>query len=342
MLIKYMLLLASLFSLARAFYHACGVSQTMRLASRRVHQLCSGSTKWKEKGSCTKRFNLNIYLSDADDKIDDSLDLPAFVQDANKLFVGSVKNLLFLVYGDRNFARFAALETIARVPYFSYTSVLHLYETLGWFRKKEYIQIHFAESWNELHHLLIMEELGGSEEFFDRFVAQHIAFFYFWIVVALYIAAPAVAYDLNKHVESHAFDTYDKFLTKHAEELKNQPAPQVAVEYYQKGDLYMFDAFQYNEMLRKTQGSVSKFGESASSNAALVVTDVIENGPEESKDTRVNRPPGSSSKELTSPRRPEVNNLYDVFVNIREDEAEHAETMQILQRDVSLRSRGRD
>ena len=24
-------------------------------------------------------------------------------------------------------------------------------------------QVHFAESWNELHHLLIMESLGGNE-----------------------------------------------------------------------------------------------------------------------------------------------------------------------------------
>ena len=24
-------------------------------------------------------------------------------------------------------------------------------------------QVHFAESWNELHHLLIMEALGGNE-----------------------------------------------------------------------------------------------------------------------------------------------------------------------------------
>ncbi|CAN0037744.1 unnamed protein product [Discosporangium mesarthrocarpum] len=38
-------------------------------------------------------------------------------------------------YGKRTYARFYALETIARVPYFSYVSVLHLYETLGFWRK---------------------------------------------------------------------------------------------------------------------------------------------------------------------------------------------------------------
>ena len=47
---------------------------------------------------------------------------------------------------------------------------------------KEYIKLHFSESWNELHHLLIMEDLGGDENFIDRFVAQHIAFVYYWLV----------------------------------------------------------------------------------------------------------------------------------------------------------------
>jgi ubiquinol oxidase len=45
-------------------------------------------------------------------------------------------------------------------------------------------------------------------------------------------------------VERHAFDTYDKFLETDGEKLKVLPAPEAAKEYYQTGDLYMFDAFQ--------------------------------------------------------------------------------------------------
>ncbi len=98
----------------------------------------------------------------------------------------------------RSYARFYALETIARMPYFSYLSVLHLYETLGWWRRADYLKVHFCESWNELHHLLIMEELGGHKRFVDRFVAQHAAFFYYWFVVFFYIANPVFAYNLNE------------------------------------------------------------------------------------------------------------------------------------------------
>ena len=60
-----------------------------------------------------------------------------------------------VVYGNRPYPRFYLLETIARVPYFSFLSLLHLYETLGFWRKVDWLKVHFAETWNELHHLLI-------------------------------------------------------------------------------------------------------------------------------------------------------------------------------------------
>jgi ubiquinol oxidase len=169
----------------------------------------------------------------------------------NRQLVHQLKSVLFdQVYRgdtmDRAFARFYALETIARMPYFSYLSVLHLWETLGMWRRAEYLQVHFAESWNELHHLLIMEELGGNGRWGDRFVAQHIAFFYYWIVVTLYAVNPTMAYNLNQAVEEEAYETYDGFLQTHAEYLQSQPAPQAAVRYYTGDDLYLFHAMHWD------------------------------------------------------------------------------------------------
>lgn len=44
--------------------------------------------------------------------------------------------------------KFWVLETVARIPYFSYISILHLYETLGWWRQgAELRKVHFAEEW---------------------------------------------------------------------------------------------------------------------------------------------------------------------------------------------------
>jgi len=82
-------------------------------------------------------------------------------------------------------------------------------------------------------------------------------------------------------VEEHAYHTYDLFLMQEGETLKAQPAPPVALEYYQTGDLYLFDAFQ--------------------------------------------------TAHLPQERRPVINNLYDVFVAIRDDEREHVKTMVACQ-----------
>ncbi len=53
--------------------------------------------------------------------------------------------------GKPPFGRFFMLETVARMPYFSYITMLHLYETLGfWRRSADIKRIHFAEEWNEV------------------------------------------------------------------------------------------------------------------------------------------------------------------------------------------------
>jgi hypothetical protein len=70
----------------------------------------------------------------------------------NGQFIRFIKGFLFDFLFDgktveREYARFYALETIAREPYFAYLSVLHFYETLGLWRKADYIKVHFAESW---------------------------------------------------------------------------------------------------------------------------------------------------------------------------------------------------
>jgi len=60
--------------------------------------------------------------------------------------------LLDVMFEGRNsFSRFFLLETVARMPYFSYITMLHLYETLGfWRRSADIKRIHFAEEWNEV------------------------------------------------------------------------------------------------------------------------------------------------------------------------------------------------
>jgi hypothetical protein len=69
------------------------------------------------------------------------------VKEFNRFTVGLIKGLVFdTFFAGRDYARFYALETIARMPYFSYLAALHFYETIGRWRKSNYLKIHFAEN----------------------------------------------------------------------------------------------------------------------------------------------------------------------------------------------------
>lgn len=205
----------------------------------------------------------------------------------NKILIDTVYDLICFFYpvkgNDRDYARFFVLETVARVPYFAYLSVLHLRETFGERGLGERMRTHYAEADNELHHLLIMEALGGDSNAFDRFLAQAMAFGYYWYVVIVYFLSEEAAYHLSELIEDHAFETYDGFLADHGERLKKQPVPEIAVKYYVEENPFMFDLY----CTVKEKEPTRNFSE----------------------------------------QRPKMNSLYDVFVNIRDDEKEHWKTL---------------
>lgn len=93
-----------------------------------------------------------------------------------------------------------------------------------------------------MHHLQIMESLGGDLRWGDRFVAEHAALLYYWVCVLLYMFGPCNAYQFGELVEWHAVDTYATFLEANAPLLRALPPPRVAAAYYRCGDLYLFDA----------------------------------------------------------------------------------------------------
>ena len=206
----------------------------------------------------------------------------------NKVVIDTVYDIICLLYpvtgSERDFARFYVLETVARVPYFAYLSVMHLRETFGDRDPgdSERMRTHYAEADNELHHLLIMESLGGNSSAVDRTLAQSMAFFYFWYVTVVYSFSEPAAYHLSELIEDHAFNTYDQFLKDHGPKLKDMPVPDIARKYYERDDPYLRDQFL---TVKETDGG------------------------------------------FTSRSRPPLESLYDVFVNIRDDEKEHWKTL---------------
>ena len=141
---------------------------------------------------------------------------------------------------DKPISRFYYLETVARMPYFSYISMLHLYETLGWWRhSSEVKRVHFDEEYNEFHHLLIMESLGGDQDWSVRFFAQHSAILYYWTLTLLWLISPSLAYGFSVLLEGHAVATYEQFIEENLGILKSLPPPKVAVDYYDSPEYFL-------------------------------------------------------------------------------------------------------
>lgn len=210
----------------------------------------------------------------------------------NKVLIDTVYEIICFLYPvrgtDRDYARFYVLETVARVPYFAYLSVLHFRETFGQRfdgqdGMKERMRTHYAEADNEMHHLLIMESLGGNRNGFDRVVAQTMAFFYYWYVIPVFALSEPAAYHLSELIENHAYNTYNKYLTEHEAMLRTKPVPEIAHQYYEEEDPFLFDQFCTVKAL--------------------------------------------DEENHWQARRPKLESLYDVFVNIRDDENEHWKTL---------------
>jgi ubiquinol oxidase len=202
--------------------------------------------------------------------------------------------LIDTLFVGRPIPRMWFLEVVARIPYFSYTSCLHLLSTLGWWRSPELMNIHHAEELNEAFHLAVMESLGGDRRWGDRFMAFHAAIAYYWFLVVMFFLSPASSYGFSELLEGHAVDTYAQLLEENAETLRALPAPDVARVYFEDF-IYYFDAFQM---------------------------------------------------ERDTVRRPDINSLYDVFVNIFRDEEEHVKTMKACREYTSegkrIKYKGRD
>ena len=245
--------------------------------------------------------------TDADAKADAPLGLDARLYGFNKLLVDVVKGGIDVLYRNNDFARFYVLETVARVPYFAYLSVMHLQETFGerdpTFRDR--MRVHYAEADNELHHLLIMESLGGNSSAVDRTLAQGLAFGYYWYVVGVYAMSPRAAYHLSELIEDHAYATYDDFLTRRSDELRTMPVPRIAREYYEADNPFLFDLVSQTCRIDDT----AAVGTAASTITAATAT------AEDLSDADA------------CPRRPQLKSLYDVFVCVRNDEREHWESL---------------
>jgi ubiquinol oxidase len=140
--------------------------------------------------------------------------------------------ILDIIFKDKPIDRFWFLETVARMPYFSYVAILHMYETLGWWElDSDLKREHYLQEENEVRHLKIMESLGGNSNWWNRFIARHGAMAYYGILLIFFMTSPRLAYLSSELLEMHAVDTYTEFYESNASILKNLPLTTEAMKY---------------------------------------------------------------------------------------------------------------
>lgn len=140
----------------------------------------------------------------------------------NDIVLSITVSIIDFLYRNHPIQRFWILETIARAPYFSFLSVLHLRESLG-LRGEDHLYLmkeHFAQTLNETEHLEYMESIGGADRWVDRLFAWHLVLVYYWIMVGYYYFDAVDAYHLNAGIELHATETYLDYLWEHPEDQK--------------------------------------------------------------------------------------------------------------------------
>jgi ubiquinol oxidase len=151
--------------------------------------------------------------------------------------------MLDVIYDKKPIDRFWFLETVARMPYFSYIATLHMYETLGfWEIDGELKRVHLDEEINESSHLRIMESLGGNTLWWNRFLARHGAMAYYVVLMVLYLFSPRIAYLSSELLEMHAVDTYTEFYESNKDILSSMPLTPAAYMYSPEAK-NMYDVF---------------------------------------------------------------------------------------------------
>lgn len=141
-------------------------------------------------------------------------------------------NLLDIIFDGKPIERFWFLETVARMPYFSYVTMLQLYETLGWWEIDGPLKtMHTEEEINETKHLRIMESLGGNLLWWNRFIAIHGALAYYVLLILFYVVSPKYAYLSSELLERHAVYTYTEFYESNSNLLKSLKPTREMLEY---------------------------------------------------------------------------------------------------------------
>lgn len=172
-----------------------------------------------------------------------------------------------LVYGSKpSYAKFKAVEVIARIPYQSWESVSYTLLTAFYSREKYAIRLckmaafgRFAQD-NETMHVVVISDIVRKlkKDGFFRHTLIPLLFslFYFWTIYLVYLFSNRAALELNYLFESHAYSQYQKFLELYGEELRQRPVCSEFLQFYGRevrSEYELFESIRNDELIHRNR-----------------------------------------------------------------------------------------
>lgn len=171
------------------------------------------------------------------------------------------------VYGKRpSYAKFKAVEVIARIPYQSWESAAYTLLSALYGDERFAIRLckmaafgRFAQD-NETMHVVVISHLlknhGKENWLIHTFIPIAFAFFYFWAIYILYLFSHKAALELNYLFESHAYAQYSEFLALEGEHLKQTPISSEFLDFYgrcARSEYEFFESVRNDELIHRNR-----------------------------------------------------------------------------------------
>lgn len=171
-----------------------------------------------------------------------------------------------LIYGEKpSYAKFKAIEVIARIPYQSWETAA--YTLVSAFHGNERYAMKLAHTTsfsrsaqdNETMHVVVISHLARKKRLgfvLHTFVPLVFAFFYFWVIFVMYLVSEKASLELNYLFEAHAYVQYSQFLKENEERLKNTPIMSEFLAFYGRQfrtEYEFFESVRNDELIHRNR-----------------------------------------------------------------------------------------
>lgn len=173
------------------------------------------------------------------------------------------------IYGRKpSYAKFKAIEVIARIPYQSWEVAAYTILTTLYSNERRAIELTKLSAFsrmaqdNETMHVVVLSQIVQRlrcQSFFRHtFIPFFFSFFYFWVVYILFLFSRRAALDLNYLFESHAYEQYQKFLDIEGDHLRQTPVLSDFLAFYGRNvrnEYELFELIRNDELIHRNRSA---------------------------------------------------------------------------------------